>query len=74
MEKQTWAQRNKEKCSQAYKRYYQKNKADALIRSKKQNLRGKYAYELLTEQQKRLVEKKIDKFIDTWIYHELILL
>ena len=53
MEKQTWAQRNKEKCSQAYKRYYQKNKADALIRSKKQNLRGKYAYELLTEQQKR---------------------
>jgi hypothetical protein len=28
----------------------------------------------LTEQQKRLVEKKIDKFLDTWIYHELILL
>ena len=45
------------------RRYYEKNKEQARLRSKKQNLRGRLSYEMLTDQQKKKVEKEVEKLL-----------
>ena len=53
-----WFQENPEKAKQIQRRYYDKNKEQARLRSKKQNLRGRLSYEMLTDQQKRKLKKR----------------
>ena len=52
-----------EKAKVIQRRYYDKNKEQARLRSKKQNLRGRLSYEMLTDQQKKRVEKEVEKLL-----------
>ena len=45
------------------RRYYEKNKEQARLRSKKQNLRGRLSYEMLTDQQKKKVNNQVEKLL-----------
>ena len=58
-----WFQENPEKAKVIQRRYYDKNKEQARLRSKKQNLRGRLSYEMLTDQQKKKVEKEVEKLL-----------
>ena len=58
-----WFLDHPEKARVIQRRYYDKNKEQARLRSKKQNLRGRLSYEMLTDQQKKKVEKEVDKLL-----------
>ena len=58
-----WFQENPEKARAIQRRYYDKNKEQARLRSKKQNLRGRLSYQMLTDQQKKKVEKEVEKLL-----------
>tara|TARA_R100000388_G_scaffold75482_1_gene54770 strand:+ start:612 stop:815 length:204 start_codon:yes stop_codon:yes gene_type:complete len=59
-----WFLENPEGAKKIRKRYYEKNKEQARLRSKVQNLRGRLSYEMLTDQQKKTVNKKVNKIIN----------
>ena len=58
-----WFLDHPEKARVIQRRYYDKNKEQARLRSKKQNLRGRLSYEMLTNQQKKRVEKEVEKLL-----------
>ena len=58
-----WFQENPEKSRVIQRRYYDKNREQVRLRSKKQNLRGRLSYEMLTDQQKKKVEKEVEKLL-----------
>ena len=58
-----WFLDHPEKAKVIQRRYYDKNKEQARLRSKKQNLRGRLSYEMLTDQQKKKVEKEVEKLL-----------
>lgn len=63
MEKQSWAERNPDKIREHKKRYYQKNLEEAKRRSKIQNLRGKIAYNMLSNIDKKKCDKEVEKLL-----------
>ena len=58
-----WFQENPEKARVIQRRYYDKNKEQAKLRSRKQHLRGKLSYEMLTDQQKKKVNNQVEKLL-----------
>jgi hypothetical protein len=63
MEKQTWAQKNPDKIREHKKRYYEKNLEEAKLRSRRQNLRGKVAYSMLSDSDKKKCDKEVEKLL-----------
>jgi len=61
--KESWHQRNPEKIAKIQKRYYEKNKEQASLRSKAQNLRGKLSYLALTKPQKKKIDKQVERLL-----------
>ena len=61
--KQSWAERNPDKIREHKKRYYQKNLEEAKRRSKVQNLRGKIAYNMLSNIDKKKCDKEVEKLL-----------
>jgi len=61
--KQSWVERNPERISKIQKKYYQKNKEQARLRSKAQNLRGKVAYSMLSDKDKRKCDKEVERLL-----------
>jgi hypothetical protein len=61
--KQSWAERNPDKIREHKKRYYQKNLEEAKRRSKIQNLRGKIAYNMLSDSDKKKCDKEVEKLL-----------
>ena len=53
-----WFQENPEKARVIQRRYYDKNKEQARLRSKKQNLRGRLSMKCLQINKKRKLKKK----------------
>ena len=66
--KQSWVQRNPQAIAKIQKRYYEKNKEQARLRSKAQNLRGKVAYSMLSDKDKRKCDKEVERLLqnNTW--------
>jgi|TARA_R100001163_G_C4986118_1_gene140419 Rps23 Pro-64 3,4-dihydroxylase Tpa1-like proline 4-hydroxylase len=58
-----WFKRNPEKAKEIQKKSYNKNKEQAKLRSRKQHLRGKLSYEMLTDQQKKKVNNRVEKLL-----------
>lgn len=63
MEKQSWVERNPKAVKKIKERYYLKNQEQAKLRSKRQNLRGKVAYSLLSDKDKRKCDKEVEKLL-----------
>lgn len=63
MEKQSWAERNPDKIREHKKRYYEKNLEEAKLRSRRQNLRGKVAYSMLSDSDKKKCDKEVEKLL-----------
>jgi len=61
--KQSWAQKNPERIKEHKKRYYQKNLEESKLRSKRQNLRGKISYAILTNEQRKKVDSEVEKLL-----------
>jgi hypothetical protein len=61
--KQSWAERNPDKIREHKKRYYQKNLKDSKLRSRRQNLRGKFSYLSLTDAQRKKVDDEVEKIL-----------
>ena len=61
--KQSWAEKNPERIKEHKKRYYQKNLEEAKRRSKVQNLRGKIAYNMLSNIDKKKCDKEVEKLL-----------
>ena len=61
--KQSWAQKNPDKIREHKKRYYQKNLEESKLRSKRQNLRGKIAYNMLSNSDKKKCDKEVEKLL-----------
>ena len=61
--KQSWVERNPERIAKIQKKYYQKNKEQARLRSKAQNLRGKTAYSMLSDKDKRKCDKEVERLL-----------
>lgn len=63
MEKQSWAQKNPERIKEHKKRYYEKNLEESKLRSRRQNLRGKTAYSMLSNSDKKKCDKEVEKLL-----------
>jgi hypothetical protein len=63
--KQSWAERNPDKIREHKKRYYEKNLEEAKLRSRRQNLRGKVAYSMLSDSDKKKCDKEVEKMLLT---------
>ncbi len=63
MEKQSWVERNPKAVKKIKERYYLKNQEQAKLRSKRQNLRGKLAYSMLSDKDKRKCDKEVEKLL-----------
>ena len=63
--KQSWAQKNPERIKEHKKRYYEKNLEEAKLRSRRQNLRGKVAYSMLSDSDKKKCDKEVEKMLLT---------
>jgi hypothetical protein len=63
--KQSWAQKNPERIREHKKRYYEKNLEEAKLRSRRQNLRGKVAYSMLSDSDKKKCDKEVEKMLLT---------
>ena len=63
--KQSWAERNPDKIREHKKRYYEKNLEEAKLRSRRQNLRGKLAYSMLSDSDKKKCDKEVEKMLLT---------
>ena len=61
--KQSWAEKNPDKAKVIKDRYYLKNQEQAKLRSKRQNLRGKLAYSMLSDKDKRKCDKEVEKLL-----------
>lgn len=61
--KQSWAERNPDKIREHKKRYYEKNLEEAKLRSRRQNLRGKTAYSMLSDSDKKKCDKEVEKLL-----------
>jgi hypothetical protein len=61
--KQSWAERNPDKIREHKKRYYEKNLEEAKLRSRRQNLRGKLAYSMLSDSDKKKCDKEVEKLL-----------
>jgi len=61
--KQSWAERNPDKIREHKKRYYEKNLEEAKLRSRRQNLRGKMAYSMLSDSDKKKCDKEVEKLL-----------
>ena len=61
--KQSWAERNPDKIREHKKRYYEKNLEEAKLRSRRQNLRGKVAYSMLSNSDKKKCDKEVEKLL-----------
>lgn len=61
--KQSWAQKNPERIREHKKRYYEKNLEEAKLRSRRQNLRGKVAYSMLSDSDKKKCDKEVEKLL-----------
>jgi hypothetical protein len=61
--KQSWAERNKDRIREHKKRYYEKNLEEAKLRSRRQNLRGKLAYSMLSDSDKKKCDKEVEKLL-----------
>ena len=61
--KQSWAQKNPERIKEHKKRYYEKNLEEAKLRSRRQNLRGKVAYSMLSDSDKKKCDKEVEKLL-----------
>ena len=61
--KESWHQRNPLAIAKIQKRYYEKNKEKARLRSKLQNLRGKLSYLALTKPQKKKIDKEVERLL-----------
>jgi hypothetical protein len=61
--KQSWAQKNPERIREHKKRYYEKNLEEAKLRSRRQNLRGKVAYSMLSDGDKKKCDKEVEKLL-----------
>ena len=58
-DKVSWGKRNPERMKIIQNRYYKKNTIEAKLRSKIQHMKGKYAWELLSDSQREIIQKKI---------------
>ena len=63
--KQSWVERNPKAVKKIKERYYLKNQEQAKLRSKRQNLRGKISYAILTNEQRKKVDKEVEKMLLT---------
>ena len=63
--KQSWAQKNPQKIKEHKRRYYEKNLSACRRRSKAQNLRGKIAYDMLSDSDKKKCDKEVEKMLLT---------
>ena len=61
--KQSWVERNPQAIAKIQKRYYEKNKEESKLRSKRQNLRGKLSYLALTKPQKKKIDKEVERLL-----------
>jgi len=61
--KESWHQRNPLAIAKIQKRYYEKNKEKARLRSKLQNLRGKTAYSMLSAKDKIKCDKQVERLL-----------
>lgn len=61
--KQSWAERNPLRIREHKKRYYEKNLEEAKLRSRRQNLRGKVAYSMLSDSDKKKCDKEVEKLL-----------
>ena len=58
-----WGLKNPERYKEIQKNYYERHRDSCRRRSKAQNLRGRLSYEMLTDQQKKKVEKEVEKLL-----------
>ena len=58
--KQSWVERNPDKVKAIKDSYYLKNQEQAKLRSKRQNLRGKVAYSMLSDKDKRKCDTEVE--------------
>ncbi len=63
--KQSWAQKNPERIKEHKKRYYEKNLSACRRRSKFQNLKGKIAFSMLSDSDKKKCLKKVENMLLT---------
>ena len=61
--KQSWVERNPDKVKAIKDRYYIKNQEQAKLRSKRQNLRGKVAYSMLSDKDKIKCDKEVERLL-----------
>jgi len=63
MEKQSWAERNPDKIALHKRKYYENNREESKLRSRKQNLKGKIAYSMLSNSDKKKCDKEVEKLL-----------
>ena len=67
MAKNKWFVENPEKAREIQKKYYNTHKTEARLRSRAQNLRGKIAFEMLTEKKQINCLKKVNLILKSEI-------
>ena len=60
-----WFKEHPEKAREIQRRYYKKNLLEAKKRSRMQNIRGKYSWQLLSDEQKSVVLSRIKEATST---------
>tara|TARA_R110002020_G_scaffold221901_3_gene430106 strand:+ start:29 stop:232 length:204 start_codon:yes stop_codon:yes gene_type:complete len=63
--KESWQQRNPGARKEIQKKWYSNNQEQAKLRSKRQNLRGKTAYSMLSDTDKRKCDKQVEKLLQS---------
>ena len=58
-----WGLKNPERYKEIQKNYYSRNRESAKLRSKKQNLKGKISYAMLTNEQRKKVDAEVEKIL-----------
>ena len=60
-----WGLKNPERYKEIQKNYYDRNREQAKLRSKRQNLKGKIAFSMLSDIDKKRCLKKVEKMLLT---------
>ena len=65
-----WGLKNPERYKEIQKNYYDRTREQAKLRSKRQNLKGKIAFSMLSDSDKKKCLKKVENMLtsDIWYY------
>ena len=58
-----WGLKNPERYKEIQKNYYSRNREQAKLRSRRQNLKGKISYAILTSEQRKKVDAQVEKLL-----------